>query len=43
MIIRKVFDVQRRIVAHKTVEAWDDAPHVSILTELDVSALMASL
>jgi pyruvate/2-oxoglutarate dehydrogenase complex dihydrolipoamide acyltransferase (E2) component len=43
MIIRKVFDVQRRIVAHKTVEAWDDAPHVSILIELDVSALMASL
>ena len=43
MIIRKVFDVQRRIVAHKTVEAWDDAPHVSILVDLDVSNLMASL
>ena len=43
MIIRKVFDVQRRIVAHKTVEAWDNAPHVSILVELDVTTLMASL
>ena len=43
MITRKVFDVQRRIVAHKTVEAWDNAPHVSILVELDVTTLMASL
>ena len=42
MIIRKVFDVQRRIVAHKTLEAWDNAPHVSILVELDVTPLMAS-
>jgi pyruvate/2-oxoglutarate dehydrogenase complex dihydrolipoamide acyltransferase (E2) component len=43
MITRRVFDVQRRIVAHKTVEAWDTAPHVSILLELDVTALMGSL
>ena len=43
MITRKVFDVQRRIVAHKTVEAWDNAPHVSILVELDVTTLMANL
>ena len=43
MITRKVFDVQRRIVAHKTAEAWDNAPHVSILVELDVTTLMASL
>ena len=42
MITRKVFDVQRRIVAHKTVEAWDNAPHVSILVELDVTTLIAS-
>lgn len=43
MITRKVFDVQRRIVAHKTVEAWDNAPHVSILVDLDVTPLMANL
>jgi len=43
MITRKVFDVQRRIVAFKTMEAWDDAPHVSILLELDVTTLMATL
>jgi pyruvate dehydrogenase E2 component (dihydrolipoamide acetyltransferase) len=43
MTTRKLFDVQRRIVAHKTVEAWDNAPHVSILVELDVTALMAGV
>jgi pyruvate/2-oxoglutarate dehydrogenase complex dihydrolipoamide acyltransferase (E2) component len=43
MITRRVFDVQRRIVAHKTVEVWDNAPHVSILVELDLTTLMDKL
>ncbi len=37
----KTFCVQRRVVAHKTVESWMDTPHVSVLYELDASALTA--
>jgi pyruvate/2-oxoglutarate dehydrogenase complex dihydrolipoamide acyltransferase (E2) component len=43
MPTRKVFDIQRRVVAHKTVEAWDNVPHVSILVELDVTTLLSNL
>ncbi len=38
----KAFCVQRRVVAHKTVESWMDTPHVSILYDLDASALTAA-
>jgi pyruvate/2-oxoglutarate dehydrogenase complex dihydrolipoamide acyltransferase (E2) component len=32
-------DAQRRVVAHKTVEAWTGTPHVSVLFDLDVTEL----
>ena len=37
------FCVQRRVVAHKTAEAWLDTPHVSVLYDLDTSALSAAV
>ncbi len=42
MAVSKSFCVQRRVVAHKTVESWLGTPHVSILHDLDVSALTAA-
>jgi pyruvate dehydrogenase E2 component (dihydrolipoamide acetyltransferase) len=39
----KTFCVQRRVVAHKTVESWQDTPHVSVLYDLDASALTATV
>ena len=37
-----IFCMQRRVVAHKTVESWMDTPHVSVLYDLDASALTAA-
>ncbi|HDP34500.1 MAG TPA: hypothetical protein ENN29_05260 [Candidatus Hydrogenedentes bacterium] len=31
------FDIQRRVVAHKTVESWETVPHAGIIIELDVT------
>lgn len=30
------FDIQRRVVSHKTLEAWETIPHVSFSIDLDV-------
>ncbi len=35
----KVFDIQRRVVAHKTVESWETIPHVGIIIDLDVGKI----
>ncbi|HPO16905.1 MAG TPA: 2-oxo acid dehydrogenase subunit E2 [Candidatus Hydrogenedentes bacterium] len=35
------FGIQRRVVAHKTSEAWLNTPHVSVLVEFDVTAVQA--
>lgn len=35
------FDIQRRVVANKTLEGWRTVPHAGILLELDVSELLA--
>ncbi len=35
------FGIQRRVVAHKTSEAWHDTPHVSVLVEFDVTDVQA--
>ncbi len=37
----KVFDIQRRVVAHKTVESWETIPHVGIIIDLDVGNIQA--
>ena len=37
----KPFDIQRRVVAHKTSESWDTIPHVGIVIDLDVTAVRA--
>lgn len=34
------FDIQRRVVANKTLEGWRSAPHACILVELDVTNLL---
>ena len=39
----KTFDIQRRVVAHKTVESWETIPHVGIIVDLDVSKIQAFL
>jgi len=39
MAVTEPFCIQRRVVAHKTVESWQGTPHVSILHDLDMSAL----
>jgi len=31
------FDIQRRVVSHKTLESWNTIPHVSFSVDLDVS------
>ncbi|MBW7865472.1 MAG: 2-oxo acid dehydrogenase subunit E2 [Candidatus Hydrogenedentes bacterium] len=35
------FDLQRRVVTHKTVESWQTVPHGVIIHELDVTRVMA--
>ncbi len=35
------FDIQRRVVAHKTYESWDTIPHAGIVIELDVTPVKA--
>lgn len=37
----KHFDIQRRVVAHKTVESWDTIPHAGMVFELDVTEIVA--
>lgn len=37
----KPFDIQRRVVAHKTVESWDTIPHAGVVIELDVTEVVA--
>ena len=34
------FDIQRRVVANKTLEGWREAPHVSLLLELEVDPVL---
>ncbi|HOC68774.1 MAG: Dihydrolipoyllysine-residue acetyltransferase component of pyruvate dehydrogenase complex [Candidatus Hydrogenedentes bacterium ADurb.Bin101] len=36
----KPFDIQRRVVAHKTVESWDTIPHAGIVLDLDVTEVI---
>lgn len=36
-----LFDIQRRVVAHKTLEGWRTAPHACMGIEFDVTHLMA--
>jgi pyruvate/2-oxoglutarate dehydrogenase complex dihydrolipoamide acyltransferase (E2) component len=33
----KVFDIQRRVVAHMTQSAWQNIPHVSVIYEPDIT------
>lgn len=33
----KPFDIQRRVVAHKTVESWETIPHAGLVMDLDVT------
>lgn len=37
----KVFDIQRRVVAHKTVESWETIPHAGLVLDLDVTEVIA--
>jgi len=37
----KQFDIQRRVVAHKTVESWDTIPHAGLVLDLDVTEIIA--
>lgn len=39
--MQKQFDIQRRVVAHKTVESWDTIPHAGIVLELDVTEVLS--
>ena len=36
-----IFDIQRRVVAHKTQEAWDQVPHAGLCMDLDVTAVLS--
>ena len=36
------FDIQRRVVANRTMEGWLDAPHASIVIDCDVTRLLES-
>lgn len=40
-MIEKPFDIQRRVVAHKTMEAWDTIPHAGLVIDLDVTEIIA--
>jgi pyruvate dehydrogenase E2 component (dihydrolipoamide acetyltransferase) len=35
-----VFDIQRRVVANKTLEGWREAPHAAVQLDLDVDAVL---
>jgi pyruvate/2-oxoglutarate dehydrogenase complex dihydrolipoamide acyltransferase (E2) component len=35
------FDIQRRVVAHKTVESWQGTPHAAVALDLDVTRLLS--
>lgn len=35
------FDLQRKVAAHKTFEAWENVPHAGIILELDVSEVLS--
>jgi pyruvate/2-oxoglutarate dehydrogenase complex dihydrolipoamide acyltransferase (E2) component len=37
----KVFDIQRRVVAHKTVESWQTIPHAGLVIDLDVTEVLS--
>lgn len=37
----KAFDIQRRVVAHKTVESWETIPHAGLVVDLDVTGVIA--
>ncbi|HOZ50056.1 MAG TPA: 2-oxo acid dehydrogenase subunit E2 [Candidatus Hydrogenedentes bacterium] len=41
--VREVFyfDLQRRVTAHKTMEAWDNIPHAGLIIDLDVTDVLA--
>lgn len=34
------FDLQRRIMAHLTVDSWDNIPHAGLVMDLDVTAVL---
>ncbi|MBD3352651.1 MAG: hypothetical protein GF364_14285 [Candidatus Lokiarchaeota archaeon] len=36
----KRFTLQRKIAAHKTLEAWQDVPHAGVIIELDVTNVL---
>jgi len=36
-----LFDIQRRVVANKTLEGWRTAPHASIGVDFDVTPLLS--
>lgn len=35
-----VFDIQRRVVANKTLEGWQTVPHAAVMVEADITGLM---
>lgn len=37
----KPFDIQRRVVAHKTVESWETIPHAGLVMDLDVTEVVS--
>ena len=37
---KKLFDIQRRVVANKTLEGWREAPHAAVQLDLDVDAVL---
>ena len=41
VITRRYFDIQRRVVAHKTTEAWQEKPHGAVTLDLDVTPVIA--
>ncbi|MBW7865683.1 MAG: 2-oxo acid dehydrogenase subunit E2 [Candidatus Hydrogenedens sp.] len=34
------FDIQRRVVANKTLEGWREAPHASVIVDLEMDAVL---
>ncbi|HEO70114.1 MAG TPA: hypothetical protein ENN80_02550, partial [Candidatus Hydrogenedentes bacterium] len=34
------FDLQRRVVAHKTVESWQEIPHAGVVIDLDLTEIL---
>lgn len=41
MLKEKPFDIQRRVVAHKTVESWETIPHAGFVLDMDVTEIVA--